>query len=150
VGGAFFLGLSSWAIPLGFVGDIVIFKVCFILCKFQHWSLAIPSSYCVFVILSFFASPSLCVIIFYLSMQYLHPEYSFSHLVFCLCFLISDVVVPPPITLEGVHWAMDGPKFAFKVDGRDASYMAKYNLVGHLRVCHNVTMELGKLGCPST
>jgi hypothetical protein len=82
-------------------------------------------------------------------MQYLHPKYSFSHLVFCFCFLISDVVAPPPIALKGVHWVMDGPKFAFRVDGCDASYMAKYNLVVHLRVCHNVTMELGKLRCPS-
>jgi hypothetical protein len=52
----------------------------------------------------------------------------------------------PQITLEGVHWAMDGPKFTCKVDGCDASYMAKYNLAWHLRMCHNVTMEFGKLG----
>jgi hypothetical protein len=73
VGGTFFLGLSLWAIPLGFVGD-VIFKVCFILCKFQHWSLIVPP-YCVFVLLYFCTIPSLCVMIFYLSMQYLHLEY---------------------------------------------------------------------------
>jgi hypothetical protein len=24
-----------------------------------------------------------------------------------------------------VHWVMDGPKFAYNVDGCDASYMAK-------------------------
>jgi len=27
--------------------------------------------------------------------------------------------------------------------------MAKYNLAWHLRMCHNVTMEFGKLGRPS-
>ncbi len=63
---------------------------------------------------------------------------------------ISDVVAPPPVAIKGVQWVMDGPKFACNVDGCDASYMAKYNLVRHLRVCHNVTMELGKRGRPST
>jgi hypothetical protein len=28
--------------------------------------------------------------------------------------------------------------------------MAKYHLVWHLQARHNVTMELSKLGCPST
>jgi hypothetical protein len=28
--------------------------------------------------------------------------------------------------------------------------MAKYDLVQHLQAHHNVTMEAGKLGCPST
>jgi hypothetical protein len=64
------VGLILWAIPLGFVDDIVIFKVCFFLCKFQLWNL-IPSS-CVFVFLSFYEIPSSCFIILYLSMQYLH------------------------------------------------------------------------------
>jgi hypothetical protein len=56
----------------------------------------------------------------------------------------------PLVAIEGVHWARDGPKFACRVDGYDASYMAKYNLVRHLQVSHNVVMELGKHGCPST
>jgi hypothetical protein len=78
--------------------------------------------------------------------------------------LVSDVVAPPPIA-EGVtidvvaplataikcfHWAKDGPKFVCKVDGCNASYIAKYNLVQHLWTCHNVTMELGKLEHPFT
>ncbi len=37
------------------------------------------------------------------------------------------------------------PKFVYKVDGCDALYIAKYNLVQHLHAHHNVTMEAGKL-----
>jgi hypothetical protein len=48
------------------------------------------------------------------------------------CFFISNLVALPPIAIEGVHWTRDGPKFAYKVDGCDASYIAKYNLVWHL------------------
>jgi hypothetical protein len=44
-------------------------------------------------------------------------------------FLVSDVVAPLMVAIEGVHWAKDGPKFACNVDGCDASYMAKDNLV---------------------
>jgi hypothetical protein len=32
-------------------------------------------------------------------------------------FLVSNVVTLPPIAIEGVHWARDGPKFVCKVDG---------------------------------
>ncbi len=64
--------------------------------------------------------------------------------------LVSNVIVLPPVAIEGVHWARNGPKFACKVDGCDASYMAKYNLVQHLEICHNVVMELGKPKCPFT
>jgi len=62
----------------------------------------------------------------------------------------SNVVAPPLVAIEGVHRVTDGPKCACRVDGCNASYMAKYNLVWHLRACNNVTIELGKLGCPST
>jgi hypothetical protein len=61
-----------------------------------------------------------------------------------------DVVALPPIAIEGVHWAKDGPKFVCKVDGCDASYTTKYNLIQHLQTHHNVTMELSKLEHPST
>jgi len=37
------------------------------------------------------------------------------------------------VALKVVHWARDGPKFGCKVDGCDASYIPKYNLVWHLR-----------------
>jgi len=60
-----------------------------------------------------------------------------------------DVVSLPQVAIKGVHWARDGPKFVCKVDGCDASYTFKYNLVWHLWACHNVTMELGKPKCPS-
>ncbi len=60
-----------------------------------------------------------------------------------------DVVSLPRVAIKGVHWARDGPKFVCKVDGCDASYTFKYNLVWHLWACHNVTMELGKPKCPS-
>jgi hypothetical protein len=60
------------------------------------------------------------------------------------------VVALPLVAIKGVHWARDGPKFAYKVDGCDASYTTKYNLVQHLRTCHNVVVELGKLEHPST
>ncbi len=53
-------------------------------------------------------------------------------LTFILFFLVSDVVAPPPIAIEGVNWTGDGPKFAYRVDGCDASYTTKYNLVQHL------------------
>jgi hypothetical protein len=60
-----------------------------------------------------------------------------------------NVVALFPIAIEGVHWAKDGPKFVCRVDGCDASYIAKYNFVWHLRAHHNVTMELGKHVHPS-
>jgi hypothetical protein len=52
------------------------------------------------------------------------------------------------VAIEGVHWAKDGPKFACNIDGCNVSFMANYNLVWHLRVCHNVTMESSKPGRP--
>ncbi len=67
-----------------------------------------------------------------------------------LFFLVSDVVAPPLVTIEGVHRAKDGPKFACKVNGCNASYTTKYNLVWHLRAHNNVTMEPSKPRCPST
>jgi hypothetical protein len=74
-----------------------------------------------------------------------------SHIRFIIfIFLVSDVVAPPLVAIKGVHWAKDVPKFVFMVDGCDASYIAKYNLVWHLSAHHNVTMELGKPKCPST
>ncbi len=60
-----------------------------------------------------------------------------------------DVVAPPPVAIEGVHWAKDRPKFVCKVDGCDASYIVKYNLVQHLQAHHNVTMEPSKPRHPS-
>jgi len=71
-------------------------------------------------------------------------------LILIFVFLISDVVAIPPIAIEGVHWAKDGPKFAYNIDGCDESYTPKYDLVQHLWACHNVTVELNKLRCPST
>ncbi len=59
-------------------------------------------------------------------------------------------MAPPQVAIEGVHWAKDGPKFVCKLDGCGASYTTEYNLVRHLQACHNVTMELGKPGHPST
>ncbi len=49
-----------------------------------------------------------------------------------LFFLVLDVVAFPLIAIEGVHWARNGPKFVRKVDGRDASYTSKYNMLWHL------------------
>jgi hypothetical protein len=60
------------------------------------------------------------------------------------------VVAPPLVAIEVVHWAKNGPKFACNIDGCDASYIVKYNLVRHLRARHNVTMESGKPKHPST
>jgi hypothetical protein len=37
----------------------------------------------------------------------------------------------------------------YNIDGCDASYTTKYNLLWHLRAHHDVTVELGKLRCPS-
>jgi len=59
------------------------------------------------------------------------------------------VIAPPLVVLEGVHWARDGPKFSYMVDGCNASYIAKYNLIWCLWAWHNVVMESSKLGCPS-
>jgi hypothetical protein len=64
--------------------------------------------------------------------------------------LLSNMVAPLLVAIKGVHWAKDGPKFACIIDGCDASHTANYNLVWHLRMCHNATMELGKPGCPFT
>jgi hypothetical protein len=55
-------------------------------------------------------------------------------LIITLCFfifviLVSNVVAPHLVPLEGVHWARDGAKFASKVHGCDVTYIAKYNLV---------------------
>ncbi len=61
-----------------------------------------------------------------------------------------NMVAPPPIAIEGVHWARDGPKFVCKVDGCDALYTSKYNMAWHLWAHHNVTMESSKPECPST
>ncbi len=60
------------------------------------------------------------------------------------------MVAPPLNALNGVHWARDGPKFACRVDGCDASYTANYNLVRHLHAHHNVVMEPGNPKHPST
>jgi len=54
------------------------------------------------------------------------------------------VVTLSPVAIHGVHWEKDGPRFVYKFDGCNASYIAKYNLVEHLRARHNVTMEMGK------
>jgi hypothetical protein len=43
----------------------------------------------------------------------------------------------------------DGAKFTCKVHGCNVTDIAKYNLVQHLQMWHNVIMELGKLGHPS-
>jgi hypothetical protein len=86
----------------------------------------------------FIQYPHLYYFIFDLFMHYPHPFYlSFiflcntfimyrltfiqninSHIsFFAFVILVSNVVVHPPITLEGVHWAKDGAKFACKVHG---------------------------------
>jgi hypothetical protein len=70
-------------------------------------------------------------------------------LIFVFVFLVSNVVAPPAIAIEGVHWARDGLKFACRVDECDASYTDKYNLVQHLWAHHNVVMEPNKPRCPS-
>ncbi len=54
------------------------------------------------------------------------------------------MVAPPLVAIGGVHWARDGPKFVYMVDGCDASYTAKYNLVWHLQALNNVTMRPSK------
>jgi len=70
-----------------------------------------------------------------------------SHITFYV--FVLDMVALVPIAIEGVHWAKDRwPKFTCDVDGCDASYTTKYNLVRHLQVCHNVTMQLSKPKCP--
>jgi hypothetical protein len=97
----------------------------------------------VFNLLFIIAIPSSCRTTF---TQNVHSHIKF--LVFV--FLVSNVVALLQVAIEGVYWARDGPKFVCKIDGCGASYTTKYNLVQHLQTCHNVTMELGKLGHPST
>jgi len=75
---------------------------------------------------------------------------NFHIMFFVFVILVLDVVASPLVIIEGVHWAKDGSKFACSVDGCDVSYMAKYNLVWHLRVQHNVVMKSGKPKHPST
>jgi hypothetical protein len=94
--------------PYNFIGDIYIYiRVNFILCKFQDWVLTIPSS----------------------CRNNLHQNVNFHIRFIVFVFLVLDAVAPPPVAIEGVHWAKDGPKFVYKVDGCDASYKTKYNLV---------------------
>jgi len=99
-------------------------------------------------------TPHLVFLFFYLSMQYLHHVLIFylsiqyqiivkgitfihNHIrSFVFVFLISNVVALPSIDPKGIHWAKDGPNFACRVDGCDASYTAKDNLVRHLWMCH--------------
>jgi hypothetical protein len=64
--------------------------------------------------------------------------------------LVLDAITPPPISIKGVHWAKKISKWACRVGGCDASYITKYNLLQHLRLCHNVVMEAGKLEHPFT
>ncbi len=68
---------------------------------------------------------------------------------FIFVILVLDVVAPPLVMIDSVHWAKDGSKFACSVDGCDVSYMAKYNLVWHLQVHHNVVMKSSKPEHPS-
>jgi len=68
---------------------------------------------------------------------------------FVFVILVLDVVALPPVALKSVYRARDGLKCACKVDGCDASYMAKYNLVRHLSMHHNVVMDSSKFKCPS-
>jgi hypothetical protein len=49
-----------------------------------------------------------------------------------IIFLVSDAITLFVVFIEGVHWARDGIKCACNVDGCDASYITKYNLVQHL------------------
>jgi hypothetical protein len=49
-----------------------------------------------------------------------------------IIILVSNAIAPPPVSIEGVHWARDGTKWACRVGGCDASYITKYNLVQHL------------------
>jgi len=53
-------------------------------------------------------------------------------LILVFVFFSLNVVAPPLVAIKGVYRAKDGPKFAYNIDGCDASYMAKYNLVQHL------------------
>ncbi len=84
--------------------------------------------------------PSLC-------RNNLHPNVTFYIKFIVFVFLVSNVVAPPPIAIKditidvvaqplvaikAVHWARVEPKFVCKVDGCDALYVAKYNLVQHL------------------
>ncbi len=55
--------------------------------------------------------------------------------------LVSNVVAPLVVAMEGVHWARDGPKFACRVDGYDAFYAAKYNLVQHLWLWSSINSD---------
>jgi hypothetical protein len=103
-----------------------------------------------------FCNTFIVCLIFYLQLQYLrcvkitfiyNINFHIRFIVFV--FFISNMVAPPPITIEGVHWARDGPKFVCKVDKCNASYTSKYNLVWHLWACHNVTLESSKSRHPS-
>ncbi len=90
------------------------------------------------------------VLIFYLSIQYqiIVKGITFIHNINChirsfvFVFLISNAVAPPLIAPKGIHWAKDGPNFACRVDGCDASYTTKDNLVRHLWTCHTLRQSV--------
>jgi hypothetical protein len=72
-------------------------------------------------------------LIFYLIYEITFIHNVDSHIrIIVFIFLVSDVVAPPLVVIEGVHWAKDGPKFVCRVNRCDASYTSKYNLVQHL------------------
>jgi hypothetical protein len=51
-----------------------------------------------------------------------------------LFFMVSNVVAPPLVAIEGVHWARDGPKFVCRVDGVMHHIQLNttwYNICGH-------------------
>jgi len=73
----------------------------------------------------------LCIIFIMYGLTFIQNVNSYIRF-FVFVILVSNAVALPLIAIEGVHWARNGPKFACKVDGCNASYMAKYNLVKHL------------------
>jgi hypothetical protein len=58
-----------------------------------------------------------------------------------LFFLVLDVIALPSVATN--------PKFVCSIDGCDASYITKYNLVWHLWAYHYVTMQPNKPKCPT-
>jgi hypothetical protein len=98
-----------------------------------------------------FCNTFVACLIFYIWSKYPHcAKITFIQIVnfhirfIVFVFLVSDVVAPPLIVIKSVHWARDGPNFVCKVDECNASYTSKYNLVWHLRACHNVTLKSAK------
>ncbi len=62
----------------------------------------------------------------------------------------DQVKVPPNHAMEDVEWVHEGSRWKCTINGCIDNYAAKWLLHQHLDNKHELCMEVGKFGCPST